>query len=225
MKTIIKIHGKAGKKFTKKLEFFNIRKAGDAIKAINTRYPNFFKYLKKNADEGMHYEIIVNGEKEDGALEKKQEIKTIDIVPCVLGHGPLAFFVLAFVIGAVAIFGGFGVVATAFLFTLAVGLIIAGIMYLLTPIPENEPNTDIASSVKNSSFIFSNPSNISTQGRAIPVGYGRLRVGSYVVGTTITTVDLSQDRQNAAYENTRGDALVKIQESFGSSISNYFRGY
>ena len=31
MKTIIKIHGKAGKKFTKKLEFFNIRKAGDAI--------------------------------------------------------------------------------------------------------------------------------------------------------------------------------------------------
>ena len=78
---------------------------------------------------------------------------------------------------------------------------------------------------KNPSFLFQNPQTISTQGKPIPIGYGRLRVGSLVVGTTLSNFDLSDDRQNTHYETAKTEALLKIQESFGSSVSNYIRGY
>jgi predicted phage tail protein len=226
MKTKIILHGKIAKKYGAEFEFFNIKKGLDAIKALETRFPGFKNDLMNEAKNGGHYEMIVNDESRDAyAINTKEKIETIDIVPCILGKDPITLIVLGVALATYAVVGGLGVVAATFLFTLAVGLIIAGIMYLLTPIPENEPNMDINASVKNSSFIFTNPQNISTQGRAIPVGYGRLKIGSYVVGTSITTRDLSDDRQNAAYLNSRSDILVKIQETFGSATRNFFRGY
>ena len=97
-------------------------------------------------------------------------------------------------------------------------------MYLLTPVPETEPSAEIEAGIKNSSFVFGNPQNIASQGQAIPIVYGKLRVGSQVVGTTISNYNLSSDRQASnRFNATRANSVLKIQQSFGSSISSLYR--
>jgi predicted phage tail protein len=227
MMTKIKLHGKLSKDYGDSFEFSNINKPSDVVKAIECILPGFRDSIINASKKGGHYEIIVNG-KSKNAFElnqKEKNINQVDIVPCLMGHGGGA---LAVVLGIVAV--GIGISATsvavsAFFIALGVGLIIAGIMYLLTPIPENEPNeASIRASIRNSSFLFQNPSNTAVQGRAIPIVYGQLRVGSYVVGTSVTNFELHEDTQlQRRFSANNTNALLKIQKSFGSSISELYR--
>lgn len=228
MKTKIKLHGKLAKNYGDSFEFSNINKPSDVIKAIECVLPGFRDAIIDAAKVGAHYEIIVNGKSKNAfELDKKvKNIEQVDIIPCLLGQGGGAL--AAIVLGVIAV--GIGLTATsvaaaAFFIALGVGLIIAGIMYLLTPIPENEPNENsIRASIRNSSFLFQNPSNTATQGRAIPVVYGKLRVGSYVVGTSVTNFELHEDTQlQRRFSANNTNALLKIQKSFGSSISELYR--
>tara|TARA_Y100000114_G_scaffold24684_1_gene20383 strand:- start:13231 stop:13917 length:687 start_codon:yes stop_codon:yes gene_type:complete len=228
MITKIKLHGKLGKIYGESFEFENINKPMDVVKAMDSILPGFKKHVINEAKAGGHYEIIVNGASKNGLeLETKEKnIKEVEIVPCILGYGPLVIILGVIAVG-VGLAGIYGVAVSAFLIALGVGLIIAGIMYLLTPIPENEPNEqNIRASIRNSSFIFQNPSNSSSQGRAIPIVYGRLRVGSHVIGTTISNFQLHEDRQLQRRFAANGtNALLKLQKAFGGSISQLYRTY
>ena len=95
----------------------------------------------------------------------------------------------------------------------------------MTDIPEVEPSEiSISTNVKNASYIFQTPQNIAAQGRPVPIIYGRLRVGSFVVSQKITNYDLDRDNQNVNFDSLKSQAIQKIQESFGSSSNNYLRG-
>ena len=224
MKTKIILHGKLAKIYGKEFEFANINKPADAVLAIDTLFPGFRKHLIKESSGGSHYELICdNDSKTLKDIEKKQKIKIIEIVPCIVGQIEL---IIAGIIGLVQAGGIQSVFLQQLVVSISVGLIMAGIMYLLTPIPENEPNeASISTSIKNNSFLFQTPQNAAVQGRPVPIGYGRLRVGSMIVGQNLSNYDLSNDRQNVHYESLKTEALLKINASFGSSISNYFRGY
>ena len=222
MKTKIILHGKLSKLYGKEFTFSNIRKPMDVLDALQTRIPGIKKYIVKESKQGTHYELLVNNEAQnmsDFATMKK--IETVDIVPCI--YGQLELIILGLLgLGYAATLSGF---AAIFVAVLSIGLIIAGIVYLLTTIPEEEPNQNITAQIKNSSFLFQTPQNVTSQGSPVPITYGRLRVGSYVVGTTLSSFDLSNDQQNRSYESYRTEALLKIQAAFGSSTSRYIRGY
>lgn len=230
-KTIIKLHGKLAHEIGSEFEFFNIRKPADALFALETRFPHLRKQILSLSKIGEHYEILVNNQRVVGNELNKNisNIERIDIIPSVMGQffkGALVNFFIGLGISA-GVATVLATVAVTFAISLAVGLIIAGIAYLLTPIPETEPNeAEISQSIKNASFTFQTPQNSSAQGRPIPIIYGRLRVGSLVVGTTITNYELSQDtQQNVKYDNINTEALLKLQDAFGSSTSAYIRGY
>jgi predicted phage tail protein len=247
MKTVIRLHGKLGKIYGKEFSFGNIYKPMDIITAIDVIRPGFKKEILSSLELGAHYEMIINNETLDSfQLEQSMQIKTVDIIPCIMGAGLAAavFSALSAVIGgalsaisaAINAIGGLlaglgsaltaSSFVTAFATSLAVGLIIAGVMYAMTPIPEPEPDeASIKSSVKNSSFIFQNPRNVASQGKPVPIAYGKLRVGSMVIGTSITNYNLENDFQNQTYESYKSAALLKLQDAFGSSIKNQFRGY
>ncbi len=249
MKTVIRIHGKLGKIYGKEFSFSNLYKPMDIITAINVIRPGFKKEILSSLELGTHYEMIINNETVDSfELEQNREIKIVDIVPCVMGTlgavlsalfgaaGGVISGAISAIGTAINAIGGFlsglgsalsaGSFVTAFATSLAVGLIISGIMYAMTPIPEPEPDeASIKSSVKNSSFIFQNPRNVASQGKPVPIGYGKLRVGSMVIGTSISNYNLENDFQNQTYESYKSAALLKIQDAFGSSIKNQFRGY
>jgi len=224
VKTKIILHGKLAKIYGKEFQFANINKPSDAVLAIDTIFPGFRKHLIRESAGGSHYELICdNDSKTLKDVQEKQRIKIVEIVPCIIGQVEL-------IIGGIIGLFKAGAIQSVFLqqlvVSVSVGLIMAGIMYLLTPIPENEPNeAAISTNIKNNSFLFQTPQNITVQGRPVPIGYGRLRIGSMVVGQNLTNYDLSSDRQNVSYDSLKTEALLKINASFGSSISNYFRGY
>jgi hypothetical protein len=56
----------------------------------------------------------------------------------------------------------------------------------------------IEASIKGESYMFASPENLAKQGQALPLGYGRLRVGSQIVSSSITNKDLS----NNNFDNT-----------------------
>ena len=229
MKTKIRLHGKLKKLYGESFEFANIRKPIDAIKALDAIFPGFKKSVVDEAKAGGHYEIISNGETKNAfeLTRDQKKIKEVDIVPCLLGHAGTLVIALGALAVGIGLSIGVSTALGAFFIALGVGLIIAGIMYLLTPIPENEPNErSITSSIKNASFLFQNPRNVSTQGRAIPIVYGKLRVGSYVVGTTVTNFELHLDTQlQRRFAANRTNALLKLQKSFGNSISELYRTF
>lgn len=88
----------------------------------------------------------------------------------------------AFSIGAVAVTWG-GIAATGLAITLA------GISALLTPRAEVGPGNYEANEApdQKASFLFTGPKNQSQQGAAVPLIYGRIRAGSVVVSTGLTT--------------------------------------
>ena len=63
-------------------------------------------------------------------------------------------------------------------------VLFAAISYALTPTPENEA-LEITAGGSKSSMIFSNTANLASQGSPVPIGYGRLIVGSQVIQATI----------------------------------------
>jgi predicted phage tail protein len=172
--TEIILHGLVGKKFKNTHVFHNIKKPSDCIKAIDCNEVGFMDFFKKDAENNRHYEMIVDGEvvKNANDATETKEIKKIEIVPCIAGADPVSM-------------------AIAFVVTLVMGLIMAGIQYLLTPIPENEPQNAIAQ-IGARSFMFSNRVNHSKQYMPVPVGYGYLRVGSKIVESYIRAVDLNE---------------------------------
>jgi len=137
MKTKIKLHGRLAKIFGNSFEFFNIKKPIDAVNAINTIHKNFKETIIADCKEGQNYELLVNKKSVNAlSLQHKQKIEEIEIVPCIIGHGVGA----AIAVGVASV--GFGIAATGtfatiFFISLGVGLIMAGITYLMTPIPEN----------------------------------------------------------------------------------------
>jgi len=201
--------------FGDSFEFFNILKPIDAIQAINTIHKDFKQTIKDHAKIGQHYEIIINGESADthSLQNSREKINHIEIVPCILGKDPIS----AIVIGGLSVaagagaFGALGAFASAFFFTLGVGLIMAGITYLLTPIPEVEPR-EIEATVKAESFLFQSQNNTASQGSPVRLGYGRLRVGSQVISSAIRNRNIE----------TAENPFASVSEDDGNPTFNKF---
>jgi predicted phage tail protein len=206
MKTEIKLYGKLAKQFGSVYKFANIKKGVDAVSAINSIQKDFRQTILSHYKDGQHYEIIVNGKSLDAfeANKAKSKIKTVEIVPCILGRDPISLFIVGGLSTAAGL-GAFGAVSSAmasFFITLGLGLIMAGITYLLTPIPENKPKRQEAT-VKGESFLFQGANNVTEQGTPVPLAYGRLRIGSKVIQTSIRNGDINV-RENP-YQNPDSD--------------------
>ena len=108
---------------------------------------------------------------------------------------------VGFAVGATAGTAGalFGS-ATAFvgqsLVSIGVGIAMMGIQMALAPKPKmDRPSADVNSAKQ--SFLFSSKANVAEQGIPVPVGYGRLRVGSAVIQSTIKSYPQAFEKENA----------------------------
>tara|TARA_E500000318_G_scaffold111311_2_gene129461 strand:+ start:2552 stop:3199 length:648 start_codon:yes stop_codon:yes gene_type:complete len=210
MKTKIHLYGKISKHFGSTFNFANISKPIDCVKAIDSQKKGFINYIKQEAKKGIHYELIINGESQNAfSVNNIQEkIETIDIVPCIIGGTP-AFFVAVFKVSLTT-----AKVLSAVTVTLALGLVVAGIVYLLTPI-DVDPIREITASVKGDSFLFSSAENITQQGVPVPVGYGRLRVGSVVIATNVLNRNLQEEQSFSGSEDLFKLDSIELLQSLG----------
>ena len=129
-------------------------------------------------------------------------LKTIDIVPIIQGADlqskldwmtpirasmPFSEFlprdvqlilsgIVLIIAGAVVTYFGGGAIGVPMILA-GIGLLSAGIINMLTKPPE-EPEIQAR---QKTSYLFSGPSNVSNEGGPVPIGYGRLIIGSSVV--------------------------------------------
>lgn len=113
------------------------------------------------------------------------KISNVFLIPIVEGAGG-AFNV---VLGAVLIgagfmtFGASAAVGVA-LMSGGAGMLVGGIVQMLTKIPGSTGSVK-ESTKEDSSFLFQGVTNTSSQGAALPRGYGRVMVGSIVVSASL----------------------------------------
>jgi predicted phage tail protein len=210
--TNVYLYGELRNKFGDEFKF-NINSPKEALLAINANKKGFLDEVKKLAMKGIHYRIIVD----ENVIQHPKEVdlqkapEEIHIVPIVWGAGKNGAAIGMIVVGAalIAATGGFGAGIAASLGTsaLAAGgsmatlgttlgmigaaLAVQGVMTLLFPQPKPDFNQEVQAGGK--SYLFGNKPSNTSQGQAVPVGYGRLKIGSSQISSSTDHYALDTD--------------------------------
>ena len=159
------------------------------LSAIDCNRSGFIKRVIELQKQGLAYDIIVDKTRatrpED--LNNAKSPETIDLVPVIVGSGPFATLFTF-------MFGG------GFMGSLVGGLAFSAISYALAPKPEVQ-GVEATAQASRSSFVFGSPLNTASQGTPVPVGYGRLKVGSKVVQASVKSFPQNQQTQNVLTAN------------------------
>ena len=174
--TSIHLHGILAQEYGKEFKF-SVSKPKDALQAIDANREGFIARIMELQREGFAYDLILDKRRVTNVHELDiNNVSRIDVVPAIMGSG--------FIGAAVGwLFGG------TLLANIVLAVALAAIQYALTPKPDlgmpDAQNLSAEASAMKSSYIFSTNLNTATQGTPVPLGYGRLRVGSAVIQTSI----------------------------------------
>jgi len=169
--TEVYLHGILAKKYGSRHRIA-ISQPKDLLGAMEANHDNFLMDLKDLYKKNMHYTYIVNGKWVKNGEYNKEKIKRLDFVPMILGSGPVGWAI--------------GISLT---------LAIASAVYSYVQAGKVEypkiPGAEGVSSAFNKSLAFSNRENIVEQGNPVPLVYGRLRIGSFVIQSSVKSFPLS----------------------------------
>jgi predicted phage tail protein len=185
--THVRLHGILAREFGHTFPL-NVGNSKDVLHALDANNEGFIARIVNLQKEGCLYEIIIDKKRVNHTeeLQNRHNPTTIDLVPAVAGSGIIA-------VGSLML----GVLGSGtFLAALAKAVLFAAISYALSPKPEVE-QMEITADASKESLIFSNTVNTASQGAPLPIGYGRLKVGSQVVQATIKSFPQSQKTRDA----------------------------
>ena len=205
--TKVTLHGNLGKEIGKdwKLEVESIPEAMHAINVMTDS--KLFKTIIENDKQNVKYRVLVNGKSAiSKSIEKiedapkselfiKRNMESLDIVPVLEGAGGGGedsgkdwMMVMG---GALTMGVGFGMESAfgATLIQLGLFAVITGLSNLLAEPPEFEDFREIDAVNKRESYLFNGPINTYNPGGPVPVGYGRLLVGSATIGFSQENID------------------------------------
>jgi predicted phage tail protein len=204
MKSLTKItlHGVLGDKVGKTFDMAigSVSEALHAIEICSGR--KLYKNLLKNEKKNIKYRVLVNNEdiinqekhelsvdepesiKNSELTLKRKNIKSIDIIPVVEGSDSGFWETLLIIIGVILMIGGLFFGWGVGMAVMGAGLIFQGISSMLTEPPEFEDFREIQQVNKRSSYLFNGPQNTVNEGGPVPVLYGKLMIGSQVVGAS-----------------------------------------
>lgn len=189
--TTVYLYGALGRKFGFRFQF-EISSPAEAVRALTANCPEFSRYLVQHSRPGYHVFIGADPIASPEGLYHPLGRQCIKIVPVVAGAAKSGFvgIILGVLIIAASIisFQYYGIAAGTALAIGAMGasLVIGGITQLITATPDNK----IEERPENTpSDLFNGPVNTIAQGHPVPIGYGRLRVGSQVISAGISTAE------------------------------------
>ena len=227
------LHGKLGKRFGKKWDL-NIETPAEALRAIDANSDGFFKYIAAKENENVKYRVFIDKKSIRSHEELQLRIKDkkeLHFFPRVKGKDA-AGDMMAY--GGAGMIGGWGLNALGdwigdnwlgnavswvgdVVFEIGAALLIQGAISGLMDDPQPPPTEPDGPAMKNTaSFLFARPLNNTIQGAAVPLGYGRLRVGSHVVSSSILNSRLN------AFDSIIGDTTDEDGNTVGAvSIDQY----
>jgi predicted phage tail protein len=186
--TTIRLHGILAQKYGKVFEM-EIDKPRDVIRAIDANREGFRKTVVDLQKQGFSYELIVNKKrlnKEEFSNNKKPQ--EIDFVPFIVGAGTGLEMVLI---------------------SLAVSLISAVVQYALMDPGTIDGGQSTVSGDSKSLMFGSSQVNLAAQGSPLPIGYGRLKVGSSVIQSSMKSLPQTISSIDSMYK----DAYAGSQDS------------
>ena len=233
----VRLHGHLEDKYGSEFKFqaTSVREVIDALQA------NFDDFTEEFIKDQRAYNILVDAEAQEinGCIVPIKTDSTIDIIPIIGGAGFLkslgliivgALLIVAAPYAAGFLFGGTagatavgavyglgatlgGVVGATVTAITAVGwgLALAGVASLLAG-----PDGPDGGGPQSTSL--SNTENIIGQGMPIPIGYGRLMVGSVVLSATFSS-SYVQSSGSWTYEDTVAGVNKDFHLSFGEAQS------
>jgi predicted phage tail protein len=191
------LYGELGKMFGREHRLA-VRSASEAIQAMCVNHPGFKKYMMTAHKSGVGFKVLVG----KGALRKVDEAalpsgenEAIRIAPALFGSQAFVRILIgaALIVGGIftggatlglGVFGSIGIGSA--MKVVGASLVLGGVSELLSSPPKvNLGDT----SDRSQSYIFSGPENVTRQGGGVPVGYGRMMVGSTVVSAGIQGED------------------------------------
>lgn len=207
--TKIILHGALGRKFGREHNFL-VRKPIDAIRALIANKKGFKKAFKTWGRSGKLYEVICDGKKISGEkdLLNYAQYKEMHFAPIIAGSSDSAKAIIGAVLMVVSFIwnpaGTFAIAMDSALMGAGASLFIGGVMGLL--FPPQAPTFQSEASAK--SFIFSTLENAAAQGVSVPLGYGRLRVGTKVISTSVEPQRLGGGNKRASrFSKQKGTIL------------------
>lgn len=179
------LSGFLAKKYGKRFELA-VESPREAVRALCSQLPGFEHDILGHQ---AGFRIWLDREQLPDAtsLDRNTGARPIRIVPVVAGakDGTLGI-ILGVVLIVVAPYlpTGYGIVAGTYT-SIGVSLILGGVAQMLAPTPKT---AQLASNQSN--LLFSGGVNTIGQGNAVPICYGRMRIGSQVISAGIESVQL-----------------------------------
>lgn len=202
MKTIYLL-GELGKKFGRKHRL-DVKTPAEAVRAFVANFPDFERHMIESGERGVGYQVLAGatpiGNYDDihnptGANESIRFIPTLTgaggngITSVLLG---VALIAASFIPGLnVAVWAGASATFASVAFGIGVSLALGGLAQMLTPTPKaSSINTNSGTTENLPSYAFNGPVNVTAQGNPVPIGYGRMIVGSAVISAGIVTEEI-----------------------------------
>lgn len=168
-----------------------VHSAAEAIRALSANFPAFERELIASGERGVGYRVLSG--RDELALDQLHNptgMQRIVIAPVISGAGGngLGQILLGAALIAVSWWNPMGWAAAgaflsqATLYSVGTSMILGGVAQMISPTsassgpnqPQNQP-----------SYTFNGAVNTTAQGQPVPVGYGRLIVGSAVISAGI----------------------------------------
>ncbi len=192
MSTVLLL-GELGQQFGKKHQF-EVRSPAEAVRALIANFPDFERFILQSKERHLGYRVLVGREaigEED--LHRPVGANTITIAPVIAGAGGkfgqiilgVALIAASFYLPTTALFsiGSFAPSIASLSFSIGLSLTLGGVAQMLAPQPaSNEPSERPEN---QPSYTFNGAVNTTAQGQPVPLGYGRLVVGSAVISAGI----------------------------------------
>lgn len=185
--------GELGRHFGRK-HALDVRSPAEAVRALCANFREFERFLVESRERHIGYRVVVG--KDDigeGELHNPSGQQRIAIVPVVAGAGGkfgqiilgVALIAASFYLPTTALFtlGSFAPSIASLSFSIGLSLTLGGVAQMLAPQPAG---TDPSERPENQpSYAFNGAINTTAQGQPVPVGYGKLVVGSAVISAGI----------------------------------------
>ena len=210
---------------------FNCRTLKEVFNAIEANTGKFEKFISLN--KKREFAVFVDGKEVvcDGTFNVNVKAKEVLIIPVLFGS-----FVATSAAITAALLGGkmiIGVSSLAFIATFKVvnfivgAVLMAAFSFGMSLLMSKLMKKDDPEIVKTTSFAFQGAENVTRQGVVVPVGYGRMLVGSRVISINNFNVDktLFDQGLEGIFKSADGDSTTQPNINNDYIYNNSARTY
>ena len=166
----------------------------EIVQALTSQIPKLRQFIQQGlftVRVGRDY--FDNRYLEQGLSHKLKDDATVHFTPVLKGSKRGGLFGViagvAIIAGAIVLGPLTGIISTNAAWivgSVGASLLLGGVAQMLTKMPEMKMGTE---KEKKQSTAFSNLSNMTAQGKPMPLAYGRMRVGSLIISQGVETMD------------------------------------